>query len=95
MRGDEKKLSLPKWIRYKGWDEISEVDQLAVFPPTYFKREICLGAKQKRRKSLWLLVLSQMIQNSIKKTTVHSHFAQNPPVGAALSIFPTIFWGNM
>ena len=26
-------------LRYKGWDVISEVHQLVVFPPTYFRRE--------------------------------------------------------
>ena len=31
--------SMHKGLRYKGWDVISEVHQLVVFPPTYFRRE--------------------------------------------------------
>ena len=31
-------------LRYKGWDVISEVHQLVVFPPTYFRRETGLVA---------------------------------------------------
>ena len=33
-----------KGLRYKGWDVISEVHQLVVFPPTYFRRETGLVA---------------------------------------------------
>ena len=35
---------LHKGLRYKGWDVISEVHQLVVFPPTYFRRETGLVA---------------------------------------------------
>ena len=33
-----------KGLRYRGWDVISEVHQLVVFPPTYFRGEIGLVA---------------------------------------------------
>ena len=36
--------TMHKGLRYKDWEVISEVHQLVVFPPTYFRRETGLVA---------------------------------------------------